>query len=175
MDEFDALFDSFRATVYRLETLPVYNVGGDEADRIAAFLDGRARPEVSIRSSPWLARIARGTLYGKRWSRTRVVDDPLTDYQRYQLESYREGQAVGTETRVVRRADLSDDGPDFWLFDAGLPTEHAVLMHYDADGRWLGADPVVEASELATLRNRQAAADAVSVPFNEFLAQVRGG
>lgn len=171
-EKFDALFDSFRATVYRLETLPAYDVGGAEAARIAAWRAGQARPEQSVRTQPWLARIAMSTLVdGKRWARTRILDDPLTEYQRFQLDSMREAQVVGTEMRVAHRSDVGDGtGPDFWLFDAGLDEEHAVVMHYDEVGHWLGADLTTDPSVLTELAERRAAADAVSVPLNEFLA-----
>jgi len=172
-EEFDALFDSFRSTVYRYEALPAYAVGGSEAERIKAFEEGRARPEQSVRTAPWLARIARTTLVdGKEWSRTRVVDDPLTAYQRYQVDNWRETQAVGSKTLIARRSDVGDLGPDFWLFDANTPGAHAVIMRYDDVGHWLGAEYVDDAETLAGLRRVQAAVDAEGVPLNEFLAQL---
>jgi hypothetical protein len=87
--DFDGLLNSFQRTVSRLEALPAYDVGGAEAERIAAFRAGMARPDRNVRTDPRLARIALSTLVeGKRWERVRVVDDPLSDYQRYQMESH---------------------------------------------------------------------------------------
>lgn len=172
LDDFDALFDSFAATADRLETLPSYDVGdiGAEADRIHAIRHHLAVPERSIRSDPWLARIARTTLVdGKRWRRVRVVDDPLTDYQRIELVSLVEAQACGDDNHVVDRAVVGDL-PDMWLFDAGLPGARAVVMRYDAAGRWLGADLVDDpraVSELATSWRR---ALGLAQPLNVFLA-----
>lgn len=171
-EEFDDLFNSFRHTVHRLETLPAYAVGGSEADRIQAFRDGRPRPEQSVRTVPWLSRIARTTIVeGKAWSRTRVVDDPLTEYQRYQVDNWRETQAVGSKTLIARRADVGDVGPDFWLFDADTSGAFAVVMHYNDAGHWLGAELTTDTIALSRMQKTQAAVDARAVPLNEFLAQ----
>ena len=112
---------------------------------------------------------------GKRWARTRVLDTPLTEYQRYQLTSYGESQAVGDEVRVACRGDVGDVGEDFWLFDADTGNEHAALMHYDDQGHWLGADLVDDPVVLATLKATRTRVDMRSVPFNEFVAKVGRG
>lgn len=167
--EFDALFDGVVRSVVRLEALPAYAVGGAEQDRLDAFRAGRARPLRSVRTDPWLARIALTTITtGKDWSRLRVVDDPLTDYQRYQLASYRESQAVGERIRLVRRASVGGVGPDFWLFD----DRRVVLMHYHPDGRLDRRELRDDRSVVDECRDRVERLGAGSVPLNEFLASV---
>lgn len=173
-EEFDALFDSFRHTVARLETLPAYDVGGQEAVRLRAFRERLPRPLRSVSTDQWLARIAISTVTaGKRWTRVRVVDEPLTDYQRYQLASYRESQAVGENVLLVPRA-AGDVGPDFWLFDENEPDAHAVVMRYSEQGQWLGADLVTGQKEVRALAERLHAVAAGAVPLNEFLVGVIG-
>lgn len=168
---FDALFDEFSTTVVRLETLPVFSVGGAEQDRINAWRAGQPRPLRTVRTTPWLARIARTTIVdGKDWRRVRILDDPPTEYQRYQLAGYIEGQAVGDQVRIAIRADVDDSGPDLWLFDEGLPTACAAVMHYDDEGRWLGWDKVDDHERLAEFAARIARVAAVSVSLNEYLA-----
>lgn len=166
---FDALFDGFVATVVRLETLPAYAVGGAEHDRLAAFRVGRPRPLRSVRTDPWLARIAVSTVTaGKRWTRLRVVDDLLTDYQRYQMISYQESQAAGEEIRVVPRGAVADAGPDFWLFD-----DHTVvLMHYHPDGRLDRRERRDDPAAVMECRERFRRVREATVPLNEFLASV---
>lgn len=173
-EDFDALFDSFEHTVVRLETLPEYRVGGAEAERLAAFHAGRPRPLRSVRNDPWLTRIALTTAAGKSWSRVRVVDDPLTPYQRYQLQSHVEAQACGEEVLIARRSLTSNGGPDFWLFDAGRPGARAVVMDYDEQGRWLGAHLVDDPAEVERLAAAVEKVRDVAVPLNEYLA-VSGG
>jgi uncharacterized protein DUF6879 len=170
-EDFDALFDSFRSDVFRLEALPAY--AGEEDDRLRAYYSGQPLPERSVRTEPWLARIALTTITEhKSWLRVRVVDEPMTEFQRYQLEPYRESQAAGEQIRIVLRAELDDDGPDFWLFDAGTADARGIMMHYSDDYRWLGADLVTDPVMLAELDRRRRAAIARAVPLNEFLAVV---
>jgi len=92
--DLNACFDLFERTAERLEVLPAYAVGGAEEDRLRAFRLGLPRPERSVRTSPWLARIARPTATGKSWRRIRVLGWPLTEYQRYQLAGYQESAAA---------------------------------------------------------------------------------
>lgn len=169
--EFDALFDVAHSTIFRLEQLPAYAVGGAEEERIRAFREGTPRPERSVRTSLWMARIATSTVAGKSWSRTRVVDQPLTEYQLYELESYRESQAVGETISVVLRSAIDEDGgPDFWLFDGGTQHARAVMMHYTEDGRLDRRELVEDAGRLAELDARRDTVSATAVPLNEFLA-----
>lgn len=173
-EDFDALFDRFHHTAFRLETLPAYDVGGVEAERIAAMRAGRPVPERSVQTSPWLARIALSTVRdGKQWTRVRVVDEPLTDYQTDQMTAYLEAQAVGDRTLLVPRSQVPDHGPDFWLFDGGTGQATAVVMRYDAHGHWLGAEQVVEPRELQRLEERRREVTAKAVPLNVFLARHR--
>lgn len=168
-EEFGRLFDAFGTAVVRLETLPSFQVGGAEAERLAAFRAGRPRPVRSVRTDPWLARIAVTTVQGKRWSRVRIIDDPLTEYQRYQLASHIEAQACGEEVIVVRRADAPDSA-DVWLFDETT----AVVMHYRDDGtldrREFVSDPVQVRRHAAAVADARAKA----VGLNEFLAMTDG-
>jgi len=169
--DFGALFDSFTTSVFRLEQRPSYSVGGSEADRLTAFRDGTPRPERSVRTSPWLARIATSTIVdSKTWTRVRVVDDPLTEYQRAQLESYKESQAVGEQIRITGRVDRVHTVPDFWLFDAGTDRAHVVLMHYDNDGSVLEREPVTDPGQVEALTRFSELLISESVPLNEFLA-----
>lgn len=170
----DALFDSFTDSAFRLEALPAYAVGGAEAERIAAHREGRPRPERSVRTSPWLARIACATVRdGRTWERLRVVDDPLTEYQRYQLESYRESQAAGEQIRLVRRDALPPDADvvDYWLFDRGTAHVCGVELHYTPHGafeRFEHLDHAQVARREIWARDLFATAE----PLNVFLARV---
>lgn len=170
-EDFDRLFDSFHWTVFRFQCLPYYNVGGAEADRVRAFQAGQPRPLRSVATDPWLARMAATTIQGKQWEKAWVVDDPMTDYQRYQVDSHRESQVCGERVHVVPRAAIGDLGGDFWLFDGGTPGVHAALMRYDSDGRYLGAD-YADADEVERrgLWRVRRLAIASSIPLNEFLA-----
>lgn len=168
--EFDALFDGFTTSVVRLEALPSYAVGGAEAERLRAFRDGLPRPLRSVRTDPWLARIAVSTVTnGKSWTRVRVIDEPMTDYQRYQLQSFREAQAVGEQVRIIPRSSAGDVGTDFWLFDEHGGRPLAVLMHYHPDGSLDRRELVGQPTRVAELAARLHRIDDHAESLNEFL------
>lgn len=173
-DDFDALFDSFRRTAWRLETLPVYTVA-EEAERIAAWRSGEPRPERSVLTSPWLRRIARTTAVAKVWERVRLVRFPLSEYVRYELVGYPEAEAAGERIRVTNVTGEPElerlVGVDFWLFDAGTETASAIRLQYDGEGRFLGferADPTT----LDSLTSHYVQARQASVTLEEFLAEL---
>lgn len=168
-EEFAALFDTFERTAFRLECLQTYDVS-QEIEAVRAFREGRPRPERSVRTSPWLQRVAVSSAQGKQWSRVRVVDYPLTEYTRYELVGYVESQAAGEHIQLVDYDQVGDLGPDFWLFDASTPSACAVLMRYTVDGKIEGFDLVTDTAHLERLQAIQHAAEAHAVPLNEFLA-----
>jgi hypothetical protein len=173
-EEFDGCFDRFRESAWRLELLQRYTSPGEE-DRIRAWREGQPRPDRSVRTSPWLRRVAVTTAAGKRWGRVHIVRRPLSEYLRYQLRGYIESAAAGEEIRI---ADLSADpslatlGGDFWLFDAASATAFALLMHYDEAGRWVGAEYMTNPEALDKCRRDQSIALAHSVPLNVYLASL---
>jgi hypothetical protein len=174
-EEFDAHFDRFTSMVFRLETLQDYGDPG-EAERVAAFHRDDPRPERSIRTSPWLARIAATTLAGKRWQRVRVVEEPLTGYTRYELAGYVESQAAGEEIRIARpeaSPALATLRRDFWMFDAGTSDEFALLMNYGRGGEYEGAGLVTNPDLLLEFQAERGLALRLSVPLNEYLAHRR--
>lgn len=132
-DEFSALFENFRSSVFRLEALDHYWVEDD--GRYQAFIEGRPRPEVTPGRDQWLKMIASGVANGKRWERVHVIDT-LSSYVRFELESgYPELTASGERIGILeaQKHGGRDAWPqrDFWLFD----DETVVWMDYDAEGR----------------------------------------
>ena len=168
-EEFAAVFDEARHSAFRLETLPAYDVGDEEAERIAAWRCGRPRPLRSVATDMFLAEVAATTLTGRRWDRVRVLDDPPTDYQRFQLVGYVETQAAGDHVWTVRREVLDPD-EDFWLFDSGLATAQAVGMGYTQASRPESYRHITGGSELAELETLRITALEVARPLNEYLA-----
>ncbi|MFC9693486.1 DUF6879 family protein [Kribbella sp. NPDC056951] len=172
-EEFDAHFDRFTTEVFRLENLQRYSVSGEE-EEFAAFRRGDPLPERSVRTSPWLARIAVTTIGGKRWERVHVVDHPLSEYLRYELVGYVENQVAGEQIGIADRAadaSLSALGEDFWLFDSESPDAYAVLMHYDEAGHFVGFDHTVDPAVLDRCRQERDIARQHAVGLNTYLAE----
>lgn len=172
-EDLDAAFDRFRLSAFRLETLQRYDVA-EEAERIDAWQRGEPRPERSVRTSPWLRRIALTTAGGVSWRRVHIIDAPLSEYVAFQLSGYVESQAVGEEIRLVERADRPEFAGargDFWLFDAETPDAYAIDMTYDELGRFGGGQLVTNAGRLVEMRATAALAWAAGTPLNEFIAR----
>jgi hypothetical protein len=166
-----ALFDTFTATAFRLETRQVYVVE-DEAAALRASLEGQPLPERSVRTDPWLTRVARTTLNeGKRWSRIHVVDEPLSPYMRYELARYVENQAAGETIRIApRRSDprLAELDEDFWLFDSDTTHPQAIAMRYAPEGRYLGRELVTDPDQLQGYQRIYDMAWQLAVPLNAY-------
>jgi hypothetical protein len=168
-EEFGALFDRFEVEAFRLETLPVYLVD-EETEQIAAWRAGRPRPERSVRTDPWLRRIALTAAAGKSWRRVHVVRLPLSEYVTWELIGYGENQTAGEQIRIAERTASLAELPEFWLFDGDASSAYAAEMRYDADGRYLGAELATEPARLEELRAARDLAWHAGVPLNEFLA-----
>jgi hypothetical protein len=121
------LFGLFKRTAEKFEVQTDYKGDKAEQARRAAFVRGAPRPVRSVRTNPYLQRVAVTTAAGKRWLRVRTIDDPLTEGQRYGLPGLVESQAAGEgivlipRTALVRIASTFGEVSDAWLFDAPLP------------------------------------------------------
>jgi hypothetical protein len=172
-EEFDSYFDRFATDVFRLENLQSYAVSEEDA-RLKAFRDATARSERSVRTEPWLARIAVTTVAGKSWERVHVVDHPLSEYLCYELVGYVESQAAGERILIADRAvdeALTRLGEDFWLFDGDSPDAYAVLMHYDEAGHFVGFDHTTEADVLERCRRERELVRRHAVGLNTYLVK----
>jgi len=171
---FDGLFDMFHRTAFRLECLQSYAVAPED-EALRAFRQGLPRPERSVRTSPWLRRVALTTAAGKQWSRVHLVRQPLSEYLRYELIAYQESQAAGEQVLLAdldEHPDLAALGPDFWLFDSATADARAVLMHYDDDSGDVDRfELVTPGGRLSALEEQHDHALRAAVPLNTFLAR----
>ena len=133
-DDFNDLFRYFTRTAVRLETQPVYTVA-EERESVAEFLAGEPRPVTEFGFyATWLAKIRAATAAGKRVERVRVLDEPPTDYQRWEVWSGRFNAAAGETIRYLSRARAVEIGlpvdHDWWLFDG----EKLAVMRFRRPG-----------------------------------------
>lgn len=173
LEEFDQLFDRFEVSAFHLETHQTYAVS-EEDERLRAFKEGLPRPERSVRTTPWLQRVAVTTVNGKHWARVHIIEHPLTEYLRYQLIGYVESQAAGEEIRLADRGthpELVELGPDFWLFDADTPQAFGVRLHFDGLGHLLGIEHVTTVDEIRELERQREVALERSISLAEYIAR----
>lgn len=173
-EQFDAAFDSFAESAFRLQAQPQYLVP-DEDEEFRLFREGRPLPEWSVQTSPWLRRVAESTAAGKRWQRVQLIDDePLNDYLRFELDSYDRGNIdAGEDIRVAQRnaaPQLARARRDFWLFDEVLPGAAVVFIDYDADGRVLGFERTADPTVLGECGRTRRIALAHAVPLRKYLS-----
>ncbi len=164
-------FDQFTATARKLETRRAY-LEPSEAARLEAFRQHQPRPERSVRTSPWLARVAATTLAGKSWERIKVVGRPLSEYQRYSLLGLVESQAAGEQVRIAdnSRAPALLALRDLWLFDAGTDHARLALMRFREDGTSAGAEITTDPAKITEAEAAWELAARHSVPLANYLA-----
>lgn len=156
------LWAGVERSVFRLETLDAYDVP-EEAERLAAFLTGRAMPPRTPGNDPYLERVARLTAAGRTVARVHVVGQPHSDYVRYELACYAENVAAGEQVLIAERAGyLSNLVEDFWLFD----DRTVALMRYSPEGTFLGIEDASDRlDDFLAQRDRAVAA---AIPYDKY-------
>jgi hypothetical protein len=128
--EFGRLFTDVRQSWFRLETLQRYDAAY-ERDDFAAFLRGEP---ITTEPGPWQAMIRDHVAAGRQLVRVHVIEEPLSDYIRYELAAYVPNVEAGEDVRLipVPRGTWPADVPrhDYWLFD----DSRLWLMDYSPAG-----------------------------------------
>jgi hypothetical protein len=87
----------------------------------------------------WLSMVQAATNDGRRFARVRVVDLPLSDYNRWGFALAQHNIAAGEDIRYMTRSraqEISLPNHDYWLFDS-----HTLLqMRFDEDDRFVGGE-----------------------------------
>lgn len=169
--EFDAVFDRFQATAFRLETLPRY--ADDDDEEFTVFLAGKPLPERSPRTVPWLRRVADTTAAGARWQLVHVLRRPLTDYLRFEMVGYVANVDAGEDVRIAEwgmHPELATLRQDFWLFDAETPNAFAISTHHDTAGHLVDFDITDDPQVIARCRRERDLVIPLSMPLHEYAA-----
>lgn len=161
------LFESVEESWFRLETLQVYNVNYERAEIEDFLRHGRLHRE----PGDWQRMLNRHAGAGRSLQRVHVVQEPLTDYLRYELAAYRLNSEAGEDIRLlpVPRSSWPDDlpmGGDFWLFD----DREVWDMHYDDEGHFLRATRSASGSHLGECRHWRDIALNRSVSLADYLS-----
>lgn len=171
--DFNHLFNRFTVEAFRLETRPVYTVA-EEQDTFADFLAGAARPLTEIPFfSEWHDSIRRASAEGRRVSRVRILDEPPTDYQRFEVWAGQFNAAAGEQLRYLWRGKAKEiglpDHEDWWLFDS----KHLAVMKFDPQGHPLGGEVTDDEEAIRQYRrwrdlaNRHATSETEWTPAQE--------
>ncbi len=137
---------------------------------MVAFLAGELPVVRECTSDAWTAMVTRQTSAGKVIRRARVMDDPLTDYNRYMIYSGHRNVSVGEDIRYLGREranaiDLPDH--DFWVFD----DVRMVELRFTGDGRLIGFDLITEPAVVARHADWIRRALAAATPSIDYVAE----
>ncbi|MGO4747289.1 DUF6879 family protein [Streptomyces sp. 2MCAF27] len=141
-DAFLQLFRDFQHTAYRLETRASYGIP-EEDEPYRRFLAGDD-PGLDW-FEPWLALMREESGKGKRVERVRIIDEPPSDYLRFELWGTPHNLAAGEDIRYLTRPEagqLGLPGYDYWLFDSRTVARLQFGEHDRFLGVTLSHDPV---------------------------------
>jgi hypothetical protein len=151
-DDFNRLFRYFKHTAFRMEVQPVYAVT-EERESVEEFLAGEPRPVTEFPFyAAWLDQIRTLTSEGKRIERVRILTEPPTDYQRWEIWSGQFNAAAGEVIRYLPRQRATEIGlpvaDDWWMFDS----ERVARMRFGQAGEPLGGEIVSDPDVVAQHR-----------------------
>ncbi|WP_245690906.1 DUF6879 family protein [Sinosporangium album] len=172
--EFNRFFSEFRFTAYRLESLQRYDVSYEKAE-FDLFLAGRQRGEFPG-IAQWISETvkpARGA--GKLLHRVHVVEEPLSDYVRFECAwAYTHTVPAGEDVRLIPVSSGSwpEGLPhyDYWLFDSSI----LITMHYQEDGLFEAAEIVKDPEKIVEANYWRDMAVSQSIPFADFYEKRNG-
>jgi Family of unknown function (DUF6879) len=161
---FGPLFTDISSSWFRLETLQRYDVAYERPD-FAAFLRGE---QLDTTPGPWQSTLCDHVAAGRTLARVHVLEEPLSDYVRYELRAYVPNAEAGEDVRVipVQQGEWPEDLPrhDYWLFD----DKRLWLMDYDAGGRFQAARQIEDPAAIDQHRRWRDAALAQSIALAEY-------
>jgi Family of unknown function (DUF6879) len=133
-DEFDELLRSFERSAFRLETRDSYALGYERAE-FERFLAGTPTPPPEVDWwRPWLKQLARFAHEHKRIGRVRVLAEPPTDYQQWEMWAGSWHAQAGERIRYMPRSRALRIGlpldHDWWLLD----NERLIIMEFTDSG-----------------------------------------
>lgn len=109
---------------------------------------------------------------GIAFRRVHIVDLPLTEYLKFEIESYRVSTELGEEISFALKDEVSKSALpapliDFLLFDDA----RLILHNYNASGEWNGAEVLTNGKEVSPYVALKGLLLDVAIPMEEFLRQ----
>lgn len=117
----------------------------------------------------WLRMIREGTAEGRRVARVRVVDLPMSEWNRYSYALAEHNINAGEDIRYLARdqAPAGLPGYDYWLFDSSK----LVVMRFDDADRFVGGELVEDPSWVVRANYWRDAAWHLAVRRDDFASE----
>ena len=167
--EFWQQLATYRRTAWRWENQPVYEITDEQAS-VDAFLAGRPADPMGVPYlAPWMRQVAEQTAAGKAIGRVRVLEEPPTDYQRWERWLDRWNTAAGEQIDYLTRSQAAALGEppfgacDWWLFD----NQRVMLMRFSPAGVRISVELTDDPQDVAAGRQFQYRALELARPRSE--------
>ena len=147
--QFAEMFRTFRESAFHLETREFYAMTY-ERDAFQRFLDGRPlQPSGLPWWQAWLDEMRELARQGKRIRRVRVLSEPPSDYQRWELWGTSWHTEAGEEIRYMSRRRAEQIGlpldHDWWVFD----DERLIITRFTDAGEIAGKSLITDPAIIA--------------------------
>lgn len=161
----DELFRTFTSTAWRLETRTSYGLPAEDQP-YQDFLLGR-QPDLGW-FTPWLDLMHEQIqVHRKRVERVRVVDQPPSDYLRWEIYLNKWNAEAGEDIRYLpRHAADSTHLPayDFWIFDDAT----VAFMVFAPSGEFTGPALVTDQAVTRQHLAYQHSAWQAAIPYDRY-------
>lgn len=135
---FQKLFRTFEHAAFKFEVRRAYGLPSEDLP-FQQFLGGQDPGTAWLQD--WLDLMESQTSTGRRVERVRVMDDPPSDYLRFEIFMTPHNLAAGEDIRYLDRRrgeELELPTHDFWLFDS----RRLAILHFDEDDLFLGFETI---------------------------------
>lgn len=148
--------------LFRLQVQPTYKVDWERTE-FKHFLETGVR-ELDP-NDPEIQQIRESHAKGHIRQRVYVLSQPLTDYQRWVLPSYRQQAEAGQEIRILDTSVTQNPGLPSFDFIFIDDSETVIRLHYETeDGTYIGRELLPDADPNAFRQYRELAlSNSVSV------------
>ena len=169
--EFGAHLRNIKWSGFRLETRPGYALTYEAGD-FALFLQGRPRPPEQLEWwRTWLQQVEAQTAAGAVISRVRITDNPMTDYQRWELWGVPSNTRAGEQINMLDRTAAINAGlpvdHDWWLLDEGTADARLLVIRHDDAGKPITRTLITDPGKLARYGARRNLAVRLAHPAAE--------
>jgi hypothetical protein len=158
-----------KRSIFRLEALPAYSVQEDLA-LFEKWKRGRFELDGALRE--WLQKLKRAKDSRMSIQRVRVVQLPISDYIRYEMDFWKHSIRSGEEITFIESEKYKEltkgsglEPMDFWMFDDRI----LVLFHYDRKGGFAREELVSDDDIVRKYKEFKKVLLKIAIPMEEFI------
>lgn len=173
MDIFDKMFNTFKKSAKRIETLPIYKIEGSEWEEYKLYSQGKTIKGFANQS--WIDDLTKWSKQNKKISRIRIIPPILNPYLIYEIEwCYHKNVLNGEIINFVKKEDYDKlskniDKTDIWIFD----DKFVLQLIYHKDGSYKTEKFIDNSEEVKKYVLLYKELEKKSQPYPSILNQIR--